>query len=178
MSPMTTATPPIIRTPGVDEAPGLRELGIRTFRDTYAAETGSEDMDAFLADAYRVADLETELTDPRHRWLVADVGGELAGFAHLHDGERHEAVAGERPVLLAHLYLDRAYQGIGLGSELMRRCLGEARAAGRDVIWLGVWERNPRAIAFYERWGFEAIGEMPFTFGAEQHRDIVMARGL
>ena len=175
---MTARATPSIRTPGVDEAARISELAIRTFRVTYAADTRAEDMDAFLADAYRVDTLAAELADPRHRWLVADVGPELAGFAHLRDDERHVAVRGERPVLLAHLYLDRAYQGIGLGSALMRRSLGEARAAGHDVIRLGVWERNPRAVAFYERWGFESVGEMAFTFGAEQHRDIVMSRSL
>lgn len=60
----------------------------------------------------------------------------------------------------------------------MRRSVDEARAAGHDVMWLGVWDRNPRAISFYRRWGFEAVGEMGFVFGVEQHRDIVMARRL
>lgn len=169
---------PSIRTPGVDEAESLSELAIRTFRDTYAADTRPADMDAFLADAYRPDDLAAELADPGHRWLIAEVGSELAGFAHLRSDERHEAVVGRSPVLLAHLYLDRAYRGIGLGSALMRRSMAEARAAGHDVVWLGVWERNPKAIEFYRRWGFEPVGEMPFTFGAEQHRDIVMSREL
>lgn len=175
---MTTADAPAIRAAGVDEAERLSELAIRTFRDTYAAETRSEDMGAYLADAYRPEDLAAELADPRHRWLVAEVGGELAGFSHLRDDERHDAVEAQRPVLLAHLYLDRRYQGIGLGSTLMRRSMAEARAAGHDVLWLGVWERNPKAIEFYRRWGFEPVGETPFTFGMEQHRDIVMARPL
>lgn len=76
------------------------------------------------------------------------------------------------------MYLDRRYQGIGLGSTLMRRSMAEARAAGHDVLSLGVWERNPKAIEFYRRWGFEPVGETAFTFGMEQHRDIVMARPL
>ena len=175
---MSASEAPLIRAPGVDEAPQLSDLAIRTFRDTYAAETRPEDMDAYLANAYRPDGLAVELADPRHRWLVAEADGRLSGFSHLHDEETHEAVAAERPVLLAHLYLDRPYQGIGLGSALMRRSMAEARAAGHDVIWLGVWERNPKAVEFYRRWGFRPVGETPFDFGLERHRDIVMARGL
>ena len=49
----------------------------------------------------------------------------------------------------------------------MRRCLEEGRARGHDVLWLGVWEHNARARAFYARWGFVEVGEMRFLLGLQ-----------
>ncbi len=60
----------------------------------------------------------------------------------------------------------------------MRACLGEAIAAGADVVWLDVWERNPRAIAFYRKLGFAENGDHVFPLGNDPQRDIVMVRAV
>jgi GNAT superfamily N-acetyltransferase len=160
------------------DATALADLGQRTFRATYAADTRPEDMDAFLRGAYRPEDLAAGLADPRQRWSVAEVDGQLVGFANLVAGDAHESIIAGSPVLLGNLYLDRSAQVIGLGSAMMAHLLETAREEGHDVIWLGVWEKNPKAIAFYRRWGFFEIGSVPFTFGSERQRDLVMARSL
>lgn len=156
----------------------ISELAHRTFRQTYAERTAPEDMDAFLADAYRTEDIEERLGDPRHRFLLATSEDLVVGFAHLITDARDPSVSGRLPVLLAEIYLDREHQGIGLGGALMARAIGVARDSGADVLWLGVWEHNTRAIEFYHRQGFIPVGEMAFAFGSEQQRDIVMALPL
>ncbi|MDC0707071.1 hypothetical protein POL68_01175 [Stigmatella sp. ncwal1] len=60
----------------------------------------------------------------------------------------------------------------------MLRCLEEGRTRGHDVLWLGVWERNARAQAFYSRWGFTEVGEMRFLLGDDLQRDLVLALAL
>jgi ribosomal protein S18 acetylase RimI-like enzyme len=60
----------------------------------------------------------------------------------------------------------------------MDRVLEESRATGGDVLWLGVWERNPRAIAFYLRKGFERVGEHRFLLGSDLQLDWLMARPI
>jgi ribosomal protein S18 acetylase RimI-like enzyme len=60
----------------------------------------------------------------------------------------------------------------------MDRCLDQARQWGCDVIWLAVWEENPRAIRFYEKHGFQKAGVKTFQLGAELQHDFVMARNL
>ena len=49
---------------------------------------------------------------------------------------------------------------------------------GCDVVWLGVWERNPRAISFYRKVGFAEVGEHVFQLGSDPQRDVVMALTL
>jgi GNAT superfamily N-acetyltransferase len=80
--------------------------------------------------------------------------------------------------MLARLYVDRPFLGARVGAALLARCVDIARERGHDVLWLGVWEHNTRAIAFYARWGFTTVGEMIFSLGGDPQRDQVMALRL
>jgi ribosomal protein S18 acetylase RimI-like enzyme len=75
-------------------------------------------------------------------------------------------------------YVDRPWFGRGVAPALMAACAAEARRRGGDVLWLGVWERNARAIAFYEKCGFRRVGIQPFQLGSDRQTDYVMARPL
>ncbi|HSK93362.1 MAG TPA: GNAT family N-acetyltransferase [Candidatus Angelobacter sp.] len=175
---MSTAVNRAIRDGQPGDAAIIAELASRTFRQTYGPQTRADDMEAFLADAYLPENIDEQLANRRHRFLLATSDETVVGFAHLTIGEGYPPVVGRLPVLLAEIYLDQEHKGVGLGAALMRRALEIARDAGADVLWLGVWEHNAPAIEFYRRWGFTAVGSMPFTFGSEEHRDIVMALPL
>jgi GNAT superfamily N-acetyltransferase len=160
------------------DAATLAELGERTFRDTFAVHNKPEDMDAFIASHYRPEIQSAELKDPRALYLLAEVAGTPAGFALLREEPPSKGVPGERPLMLVRLYVDRPFLGAKVGGALMVRCLEEARGRGHDVLWLGVWEHNTRALAFYERWGFTEVGEMTFVLGSDLQRDLVLALPL
>ena len=167
-----------IRPAVLADAATLTELGARTFRDTFAADNSAEDMEAFLAAHWRLELQIAELEDPRNLYLLAEVSRVPAGFALLCDGAREQGVQAERPLNLSRLYVDRPFLGAKVGAALMHRCLEEARARGHDVLWLGVWEHNTRALAFYARWGFTEVGEMIFPVGSDPQRDLVLALKL
>ena len=76
----------------------------------------------------------------------------------------------------ARLYAGQRWIGAGIGALLMQRCLVEGASRGRRTIWLGVWERNVRAIGFYQRWHFSIVGSQPFLLGSDRQNDRVMAR--
>ncbi len=59
----------------------------------------------------------------------------------------------------------------------MERALADAARAGCDRLWLGVWEHNPKAMAFYKKFGFEVVGTQAFMLGNERQRDLVMSVG-
>lgn len=160
------------------DAAALAELGARTFYDTFAADNRPEDMSAYLASAFTPARLAAELNDPLSLFLVAEAAGELVGYAKLYRGEPHGSVSGPDAVELARLYAASEWLGRGVGQELMRACLVEARREGRRTIWLGVWERNARAIAFYRRWGFREVGATAFFVGSDKQTDTVMELAL
>jgi ribosomal protein S18 acetylase RimI-like enzyme len=68
--------------------------------------------------------------------------------------------------------------GRGVGAALMQACLEEAGRRGCETVWLDVWERNPRAIAFYRKWGFAEVGNQAFQLGEDLQNDILMARAV
>jgi ribosomal protein S18 acetylase RimI-like enzyme len=175
---MTQKVPVTLRRANPEDANLLAELGARTFRETFAADNTSEDMAAYLASNFNLARQTAELVQPASIFLIAEVGGAAAGYAKLHAGEPAEGIEGARPIELVRLYAAREWLGRGIGEALMRACLDEARRAGYETIWLGVWERNERAQAFYRKWDFRAVGEHMFQLGSDQQRDILMERAI
>ena len=167
-----------IRRADPEDAGLLAELGASTFSETFSADNSPEDMAAYLASSFSPARQAAELADPASTFLVAEVGGSAAGYAKLHAGEPAEGVEGAEPVELVRLYVSREWLGRGVGEALMRACVVEARRAGHETIWLGVWERNGRAQAFYRKWNFRAVGEHVFRLGSDPQTDILMERAV
>lgn len=162
----------MIRTAVPADAARLAAFAARTFSDTFADSTSPEDMRAFLEKTYSETEQANEIADPGIVTLLYEVDGELAAFAQLKledDPSRIE---------LGRLYVDRAHHGRGIAQAMMQRCLDEAAARGAETIWLGVWEHNERAKAFYRKFGFVATGEHVFIVGSDVQTDQVMERPL
>lgn len=160
----------IIRRATIDDAAALAELAERTFRDAFGAMNDPDDLEAYCAKAYGEAQQRAEILDRDGITLVADERT-LIAYAQV---RRSEARWGD--VELARFYVDRTRHGGGLAQLLMTAALAAARDLGGRSIWLGVWERNPRAIAFYEKCGFEDAGSQPFVVGTDVQTDRVMVR--
>jgi len=154
----------------------LAEIGAETFADTFAADNTPEDMAAYLAQSFSPELQARELADPLCRFLITERGPHVVGFAKLHFGPAPTAVSGLRPMEISRIYARQPWIGQGVGGALMQACLAEAAREGCDVVWLSVWQRNPRAIAFYQRWGFAQVGTAIFQLGADPQTDWLMAR--
>ncbi|HYP52820.1 MAG TPA: GNAT family N-acetyltransferase [Pyrinomonadaceae bacterium] len=161
-----------------DDATLLADLGERTFTEAFAGLCAAEDLEAYTSSAFTSARLAEELADAGAAFWVAEAGGEPAGYAKLHASETPPCVAGERPVELARLYVLRRWHGLGAAHALMRACVDEARGRGHRTMWLGVWEHNPRAQAFYRKWGFRRVGEHIFQLGSDPQTDWLMESDL
>ena len=167
-----------IRRARIEDANLLVELGAQTFAETFIEDNTPEDMEAYLAASFNLEKLTTELTDPLSIFFIAEVGGNAAGYAKIHSGEAPQDIEGQKPVELVRLYVSRKWLGLGVGQALMQRCIDEAREKGCQTIWLGVWERNNRALAFYRKWNFYEVGEHIFQLGSDPQRDILMQRAI
>jgi len=175
---MTQIPDLIIRRGTVVDAALLSELGARTFAETFAADNTPEDLAAYTTASFNVAQQTAELEDPASIFLIAEINGTAAGYARLRASEPEKCIEGANPIELVRLYVSRDWLGKGIGGELMRACLDAARQAGHETIWLGVWEGNPRAQAFYRKWNFRAVGEHIFPLGLDLQRDLLMERAL
>lgn len=178
MPPATDPGPVTVRAATPDDALFLAELGARTFEDGYRDLMDPAPLAAFAAEAFGPEQQAAELADPTVHVAIAEVDGVGVGYVHVVETAPDIPIVSSRPVAMERLYVDRAAQGSGVGRALFAWAIDAARRLGADVLWLGVWERNERAIAIYERWGFVTVGEVPFPIGAEIHRDLLMARPL
>ena len=169
----------VIRRATTEDAALLADLGARLFEQTFGAVNSPDDMQHYLARAFSAEVQRTEIADPDRAVFVGfDEGGTAVGYAIARRGSRANGIVSERPIEVQRIYVDRSLHGRGVGDALMNSCVGQAREWNGDVLWLGVWQENPRAIAFYKRSGFMVVGVQEFTLGRDLQHDFVMARPL
>lgn len=167
-----------IKNASVDDAVLISELGRRTFDETFTPTNDPESMREYMDAAFRVEVQTAELADPANHFYVARIGAEATGYAMVRQGSREAGIVAQRPIELVRLYALQEWLGRGIGPALMEHCVAEAVRLGHDVIWLGVWEFNPRAQAFYRKYGFREVGTHVFQLGDEAQTDLLMQRDL
>ena len=168
--------PFIIRLATAADIDLLAEIGAETFRDTFKDQNSPENMALYLAESFGHQQQALELADPASCFLIAEVASEPVGYAHLKGAHAPVEISGRKPMEIARIYARKAWIGKGIGARLMQACLSQAAQEDCDVVWLGVWELNPRAIAFYREWGFREVGTHVFQLGNDPQRDVLMAR--
>jgi len=156
----------------------LAQIGAETFRDTFASQNTPQDMAAYLAESFSPQKQAAELAEPGSVFILAERGGEVVGFVRLHEGVASTGVTGSHPIELVRIYARKPYIGQGVGAALMQASLDLAAKRNCDTIWLGVWEKNPRGVAFYRKWGFEQVGTQSFKLGDDLQHDHVMQRAV
>jgi ribosomal protein S18 acetylase RimI-like enzyme len=170
--------PLMIRRAEPIDAARLASFAARTFSDTYAAYNDPADMAEHLRAKYGEAIQAAEIRDPTATYLLAELEGELAGFAFLHFEHGPDGVALERPVELVRFYVAREWHGRGVAQMLMAGCVQDARQRGAGTLWLSVWEENSRAISFYRKSGFRLAGTVRFKLGSQLQDDHMMTLAL
>lgn len=160
------------------DASVLSDFARRVFDESFGADNTPEDMATYLASAFSPDKQRAELEHPRRVCLLVELDGAIIAYANVRDGSVHDAVAAERPAELERFYVDRRWHGCGIAAPLMHAVRTVATEWACDVLWLGVWERNPRAIRFYEREGFKRVGAHTFWLGSDLQHDAVMATPL
>ena len=169
---------PTIRHATPRDARELAYLGERTFREAFGPMNSAENMDHHTRERYGEAIQASEIADPGMITLVCEADGALIGFTQLRWEAAPPCVEANTPGEIQRLYVASEWHGQGIAQQLMEAALGLMQARGCDAAWLGVWEHNPRAIAFYQKYDFAEVGDLPFSLGDDDQRDLVMARPL
>jgi diamine N-acetyltransferase len=158
------------------DAAELAALAARTFRETFAADNRPEDMALHIAETYGTSQQGRELADPSITTLLAEVDGQLAGYAQLRSGSAPACVTGVSPLELWRFYIARLWHGRGVAQALMDQVEVEAGQRGARTLWLGVWEHNERAKAFYRKCSFADVGAHVFMVGTDAQTDRIWVR--
>src|SRR5678815_135519 len=156
----------------------LRTLALRIFYHSFAALNTEANMKSYTEMAYNRKQLLEEINDPRSEHYFLCDGEKKIGFLKLNTAEVQSDIHDPESLEIQRIYIDMAYQGKGLGARLLQFASERAKALGLKYIWLGVWEKNPDAIRFYHRHGYEIFGSHQFVMGDEVQTDILMKLSL
>ena len=161
-----------------EDAVLIADISRQAFYDTFAADNTKEDMEKFLEEQFTRGRLMMEVGSPENTFLLATIDNEVAGYVKLRDGKLPDELKCSTALEIARLYAVKEFIGKGVGAALMQVSLDIARKKQKQFVWLGVWEKNKRAIDFYTRWGFEKFGEWDFLLGNDLQRDWLMKKAL
>ena len=151
----------------------------RTFREAFEADNRPEDIDAYCATAFAPEVMRGQLSDPAVTTLVmVTETGAWAAYAQLRPGGPGHGADLPGPIELWRFYVDRVHHGRGIAHQLMDAVLEAAQQRGAATLWLGVWEHNTRAQAFYGKFGFVGVGSHTFVLGTDVQTDRLMARDI
>lgn len=160
----------------VEDTSTLVQFGADTFKAAFGPYHTPEDMAEYLAANFNYEVVQSLIENSSTYFVLGYEGQEVVGYAMLKKGPHPEFVTGSNPVELVRFYVAPELIGLGYGSALMRRCLEEARRMGHATTWLATWQKNKRAIGFYERWGFRIVGNAIYVIGDDVTDDFIMQR--
>lgn len=160
------------------DAHDIAVLSRQTFYDAFAGFNSKEDMEKFMNDSFSIEKLVAEFIDPRHIFFTALLNKKLVGYAKITESENPDQLANANAIELGRLYAAKESIGQGVGKALMAESIRTAGLKGKEWIWLGVWEKNERAISFYKKFGFEKFGEHDFVLGDDVQTDWLMKRKI
>lgn len=169
-------TPPLIRPATLADVSTLCRLGATTFRETYRTISDPREVNEYADAHFTPAKVEAWFARPGARTLIASVGDAALGYAHVRSVKVPACVSDRQAVELSRLYLLAAAQGTGVGAALMDAALAAILELGGETVWLGAYDRNVKALAFYARRGFVPVGTHEFEFGGQIYADPVLTR--
>lgn len=161
-----------------DDLETPRVLSCKTYKETFAPLNSPKNMQMFLGEAYGLEKLRSELSETNSVFYFLYLNQELCGYLKLNESPSQTDINDVQSLELERIYVDAKFQGRGLGRVLMEHAIEIARERKKSYVWLGVWEKNDKAIAFYQKNGFYKIGTHLFIMGDEEQIDYIMRRDL
>ena len=157
-----------------DDAQLISELSAITFFNTFTGTCTDEDMQGFIEQYFNKNQVQSELQDMNDFYFIAFVYGRAAGYIRIKDEVSDVEIINKHTAIeLKRIYVLQEYHSKKVGAALMNFALHFAAQKNYELIWLGVWEHNERAKAFYKKFGFEDSGvEHPFPIGNTPQTDV------
>ena len=157
----------------LDEIEQLEEIGRLTFTETFAAENREENMRAYL-EGFSTDKLRSQLTNKNSEFYFAVIDGKIMGYLKINFGQAQTEIKDDNSLEIERIYVLKEFHGKKVGQELYKKAIEIAKRRDLDYVWLGVWEKNPRAIRFYEKNGFREFDRHIFKLGNDPQTDIMM----
>jgi diamine N-acetyltransferase len=156
----------------------LQEISYETFNETFKDQNSPENMIAYLEQAFNLKQLEKELSTISSQFFFVYIDDEVAGYLKVNTNDAQSEKMGDESLEIERIYIRSKFQKHGLGKYLINKAIEIAVHENKREIWLGVWEKNEHAIAFYKNMGFVQTGGHSFYMGDEEQTDFIMTKTL
>ena len=154
----------------------LREIGLETFDETFRPMNSPETMDRYLIESFSLEKLTQEVGNTYCNFYFIYSDSKLAGYLKINYAPAQSDINDSESVEVERIYVRKEHKGKGLGKVLMEYAFQQAIQNKKAYVWLGVWEKNVKAITFYEKMGFKEAGQHSFRIGNELQSDLIMKK--
>ncbi|TCC92140.1 GNAT family N-acetyltransferase [Pedobacter frigiditerrae] len=152
----------------------LKEIGIKTFYETFSTSNTEENMQNYLTEGFSNDKLRYELNDENMEFYFAKIEENVIGYLKLNFGASQTELQDDKALEIERIYVLKEFHGKKIGQILYDKAIEVAKQKNADFVWLGVWEKNPRAINFYKKNGFVEFDKHIFKLGEDEQTDIMM----
>lgn len=163
-----------IRKITINDIDQLKEIGKRTFAETFSSGNSEENMKDYLENGFSNEKLKAELHDKNSEIYFAEHKENIIGYLKINFGQSQTEIKDKNSLEIERIYVLNEFHGKNVGQVLYEKAIEIAKQKMVDYVWLGVWEENPRAIRFYKKNGFVAFDKHIFKLGNDEQTDIMM----
>lgn len=162
----------------IEDLPVLQKISYETFNETFKHQNSPENMNSYLERAFNLKQLEKEILNISSQFFFAYFNNEIAGYLKINTNDAQSEKMGDESLEIERIYIKNKFQKHGIGKFLFNKAMDIAVKSNKQKIWLGVWDKNENAIAFYEKMGFIQTGAHSFYMGDEEQIDFIMTKTL
>lgn len=162
----------------LEDSHELQKIGYETFNETFKYQNSPENMEAYLEKAFNLEQVEKELSNTSSHFFFVYVNNEIAGYLKVNIDDAQSEEMGNESLEIERIYIRNNFQKHGLGKYLYNKAIDIAMEYKKKKVWLGVWEKNENALAFYKKMGFVQTGAHSFYMGDEEQVDFIMVKTL
>ncbi|KYG82217.1 GNAT family N-acetyltransferase [Roseivirga echinicomitans] len=164
----------IIRKCEAKDLTQLSQFALKTFKDTFEKDNAPKDFNTYIEKAITEEKLSQEMANKGSSFYFLELEGRVIAYIKLNLTPFQSDINDPKSLELERAYVDMKFHGLGYGKMLFDFIVQQAKLHQIEYIWLGVWERNAKAIAFYEQLGFYKFAEHPFKLGTAKQKDHLM----
>ena len=157
-----------------DQILQLQKIGRQTFYETFSENNTEENMKSYLANSFSTDKITDELQDKNSEFYFAELDNNVIGYLKLNFGQSQTELKDDRSLEIERIYVLKEFHGKKVGQILYDKAIDIAKQQNVDFVWLGVWEKNLRAIHFYKKNGFVEFDKHLFKLGDDEQTDIMM----
>lgn len=152
----------------------LQKISVSTFTETFQELNTADNMKKYIDESLSYSKLKSELDNENSQFYFLKSEDQIAGYLKVNTGSAQTELKEENALEVERIYINKTFHGKGAGMRLINKAFDIAQQHGKEYVWLGVWEKNDKAIRFYKKFGFKEFAQHQFVLGDDVQTDIMM----